>query len=315
MQRAAEVLGIGAGNVRSIPIDERRRMIARRAERGDRRRRRRRHDAGRRGRQRRHDADGRGRPDRRAGRHLRSARHLAARRRRLRPAGGGERPATRALFAGLERADSVSVDAHKWLYLPKAAAWCWCATGRAGGDVRARGGVHAPRRRRPERGRPHARVLAAVPRAEALAGLPRARRGRVPRRDRATTSSSPTLRRDRPRAAASWSWSPSRSCRPCCSGTCRRSVADLDAHNLALVEALQRDGRVYLSSADDRRPRLPAAVHRQLPHPPARAGADPGDRRGPGRIRLPGYLIGRPITNPPAGLSRPPHQACWRARA
>jgi aromatic-L-amino-acid decarboxylase len=29
-------------------------------------------------------------------------------------------PATRALFAGLHRADSVSVDAHKWLYLPKA---------------------------------------------------------------------------------------------------------------------------------------------------------------------------------------------------
>jgi aromatic-L-amino-acid decarboxylase len=29
-------------------------------------------------------------------------------------------PSTEALFAGLERADSVSVDAHKWLYLPKA---------------------------------------------------------------------------------------------------------------------------------------------------------------------------------------------------
>jgi aromatic-L-amino-acid decarboxylase len=29
-------------------------------------------------------------------------------------------PSTKALFAGLERADSVSVDAHKWLYLPKA---------------------------------------------------------------------------------------------------------------------------------------------------------------------------------------------------
>ncbi len=33
---------------------------------------------------------------------------------------GAAAPSTRPLFAGLERADSASVDAHKWLYLPKA---------------------------------------------------------------------------------------------------------------------------------------------------------------------------------------------------
>ena len=43
-------------------------------------------------------------------------------------------------------------------------------------------------------------------------------------------------------------------------------VADLDAHNLALVEALQHDSRVYVSSAEIDGRVVPAAVHRQLPH-------------------------------------------------
>ena len=64
-------------------------------------------------------------------------------------------------------------------------------------------------------------------------------------------------------------------------------VADLDAHNLALVEALQHDSRVYVSSAVDRRPRLPAAVHRQLPH---HGGGRAGARRRRGRARAARWL-------------------------
>ena len=43
-------------------------------------------------------------------------------------------PSVRALFAGLERADSLSVDAHKWMYLPKA---CGIVLARHRGDLEA----------------------------------------------------------------------------------------------------------------------------------------------------------------------------------
>ena len=45
---------------------------------------------------------------------------LAARRRRLRAAAAATVPSAGHLFAGLDRVDSVTLDAHKWLYLPKA---------------------------------------------------------------------------------------------------------------------------------------------------------------------------------------------------
>ena len=50
---------------------------------------------------------------------------VAPHRRRLRPAGGGHRVTSGGVRGLLERADSCSVDAHKWLYLPKACGWSW----------------------------------------------------------------------------------------------------------------------------------------------------------------------------------------------
>lgn len=43
-------------------------------------------------------------------------------------------PSVRSLFAGLERADSLSVDAHKWMFLPKA---CGIVLARHRGDLEA----------------------------------------------------------------------------------------------------------------------------------------------------------------------------------
>ena len=115
--RAAELLGIGSDGVRALPLDADRRLrpgdvaAAIDADRavGDRSRRR--------CRDRRHDPYGSRRPDRRARERLRRA-ERAPRGRRVRPSAAG--PSAAALFSGVERADSVSIDAHKWLFMPKA---------------------------------------------------------------------------------------------------------------------------------------------------------------------------------------------------
>ena len=264
----------------------------------DRRRPRGRHQSDRRRRQRRHHADRRGRPDRRARRGLPSARRLAARRRRLRAAGrrdatghGGAVRGRRARRLG-HRSTPTSGSACR-----RAAAWCWCATGLRS---RRRFGHEEAYMRRdddgPERGRAHARVLAAVPLAQALARLPRARRRRVPRLDRATRSCSPGELAEMVRATRARAAVPSRRSRPSASVTLPQGGdADLDAHNPRWPgdpERLARLPRV----GRGRRTHLPAAVLRQLPHPPARTRADQNDRRDPGRIRCPGpRSTGHPI--------------------
>lgn len=119
IERAAEILGIGSGNVRSLPIDENRRLVPEAVEKAI-------------------------RADRAAGRvpvavvatagttltgavdpidalanvcaeagvwlHVDGAYGLPA----------ATTPSAGHLFAGLDRVDSVTLDAHKWLYLPKA---------------------------------------------------------------------------------------------------------------------------------------------------------------------------------------------------
>ena len=90
-------------------------------------------------------------------------------------------PSAGHLFAGLDRADSVTLDAHKWLYLPKACGVAARAPARRSlHGARPRGGLHPARAARVAHGRHHARVLAAVPRAQALARVPCARGRRLP---------------------------------------------------------------------------------------------------------------------------------------
>ncbi len=160
-------------------------------------------------------------------------------------------PTHAPLFRGIERADSVSVDAHKWLYLPKA---CGVVLVREHGTldagVRARAGLPAAPAVRAARGGHHARVLAAVPGAEAVAGVPGARRAAVPRGDRAeprARRTCSTASRPRPDDFQTMSEPPQLSIVPIRHAPA--GVADLDAHNDALAKAIQQDGRVYLASA------------------------------------------------------------------
>ena len=90
-------------------------------------------------------------------------------------------PTHASLFEGLARADSCSVDAHKWLYLPKAAGVVMTRhVGALARCLRARAGVPAAPASRAARGRHHARVLTSVPRPEGLGCVPGSRSRAVP---------------------------------------------------------------------------------------------------------------------------------------
>ena len=133
--RACDVLGLGRRALR--PIRTRRRLprAPRRAGARDRDRSRRRRDPGRRGRRGGHHEHRRGRPARRARRHLRRARRVVPHRRRLRRSRGRGAEHARRSSAGLERADSVAIDPHKWLYLPKAVGCVLLRDGDVLGDA------------------------------------------------------------------------------------------------------------------------------------------------------------------------------------
>ena len=250
VQRAAEVLGIGAGNVRAIAIDGDRRMVpAATAEAIDR-------DV----------ADGiapvavvatagttlTGAVDpidalaeicgaRGVWLHVDGAYGLPA----------AAAPVTRSLFAGLERADSVVVDAHKWLYLPKACGVVLvrerAALERAfihdeAYMLHADDGLNAVDRTL-EYSRPFRalklwlafRVHGAAAFREAIAD-----NVALARRLADTIRAEPEL--ELVVADPQLSAVPFRHVPP--------GVDDVDAHNLALVEALQHDSRVYVSSAE-----------------------------------------------------------------
>jgi aromatic-L-amino-acid decarboxylase len=158
-------------------------------------------------------------------------------------------PETRALFDGLDRADSIAIDAHKWLYLPKACSAVLVRDRQALEHAFSHhesymlhddDEVHAVDRTL-EYSRPFRalklwlafRVHGAEAFRQAISanlGLARRLAERVRAEPELELLVDPQL-----------------------SVVPFRHVPvgdrDLDAHNLAVVEALQRDGRVYVSSA------------------------------------------------------------------
>ena len=149
-------------------------------------------------------------------------------------------PSVRDRFAGIEHADSLVIDPHKWLYAPfDCAALLYREPG-----ARARG-AHAGRvvpRRDPRRARRVEPVRLRVPThpprprpaAVVLARGPRLRR--VPRRDRAVLATAhATAARASARSPTSSSCA-SPSCRSCCSGARGWTGADYDAWSARLLD-------------------------------------------------------------------------------
>ena len=134
LARAARSLGFRPDQVRVLPVDEDHRMRPDAARRGDGRRRRRGPPAA----VRRRSARARPTPARSTRwpswpTICRAPRRVAARRRRLRRLRGADRARARLRCDGIELADSVTLDPHKWLYQPFE---CGCLLVREGARLR-----------------------------------------------------------------------------------------------------------------------------------------------------------------------------------
>ena len=249
VDRACELLGIGAANVRSLPARREPRHAARRARGGDRRRPGAGHRSHRGRRDGRHDADRRRRPDPRARRHLRRARRVAPRRRRLRARGRQPCPRSPTSSPG-SSAPAPSRSTRT--------SGCTCRRPAESSSCAA-----APTSRRPSCTRrptsptsatsltpstsPSSTPAPSAPSSCGSRSAPTAPR-RSARRSRTTCARRACSTR---RCSPGRSWSRSagrRSSRSSPSATSRPD-GDLDAHNAALVEAIQQDGRIWVAPA------------------------------------------------------------------
>ena len=146
IDRALRLLGLGAACIEVVPADDQGAHAARGLERALAGRRRRRSSALRRG----EVNTGAFDPLTAIAEPSQAHGRVAARRRRVRPLGGGRRRRFAHLAAGVERADSWATDAHKWLNVPYDSGLAFCAhpdAHRAAMGVRAAYLIQRARRR------------------------------------------------------------------------------------------------------------------------------------------------------------------------
>ncbi len=159
-------------------------------------------------------------------------------------------PSHAALFHGVARADSCSVDAHKWLYLPKAAGVVMTRHATAFATAFAHEEGYLPHQRHElhaadvtlEYSRPFRALKAWLAfRVHGAAQFRDAIARNLAEADLLYRRAQAAEDFEVPEASPQLSIVPVRHTPP--------GVADLDRHNQRLAEAIQADGRVYLSSA------------------------------------------------------------------
>ena len=191
------------------------------------------------------------------------------------------------LFAGVERADSVAIDAHKWLYLPKA---CSAVLVRSAGELAA-AFAHEEAYMPHEEGEPHAADLTLeysrpfralkLWLAFRVHGAPAFREAIERNLAQARLMADEVRRHDDLELALE----------PQLSIVPFRHLPggdlDVDQHNLALAGSLQADGRVYLASAviDGRAYLRPCVVNYRTTDADVRALVDIAREVG-GRLAL-----------------------------
>ena len=165
-------------------------------------------------------------------------------------------PEMRHVLDGCDRADSLVVNPHKWLFTPVDCSLLYTARpDDLQGGVLARGGVPddagGRRRRQPDGLRALARPP--VPGAQAVDGDPRLRRRRPGGAHRRATSSSPAAWRPRSRPSPAGSCSRRSRSRPSASAATRRASTTRTSFarlNTDIIERVNADGRAFISHTD-----------------------------------------------------------------